>query len=166
MARGETWSGEIKERARALLVLKNASAVAKELKLPYSTVKTWEKEFLRQPQEDTEKSLEELRNEKKRAFVTSAWELIEKTENLLVRRVERATNSEDVIDKIAEEILHDGDLTAEKKKAIIGKLSLVKLESVRELAVLLGTLYDKQALASKECTQIIGGEIRKFEDFE
>lgn len=165
MARGETWGGEIKEKARALLVVKNASAVAKELNLPYSTVKTWEKECSKKSEKENEKSLEELRNEKKRAFVASAWELIEKTENILVRRVERATNSEETLDEIVE-IVADEALSADKKKMLINKLSLVRLESVKELAVLLGTLYDKQALASKECTLVIGEEIKKFEDFE
>ncbi len=162
MARGEKHSDEIKEKARALLVFKNASAVAKELGLPYSTVKTWEKECMKTTSGE---NLEELRNEKKRAFVASAWELIEKTEAILARRVERAANSEAVLDEIVSEIVEEGELTPDKKKAILTKLSLVRLENVKELAVLLGTLYDKQALACKESTQIFGGEERKFEDF-
>lgn len=164
MARGEKYSDEIKERARALLVFNNASVVAKELGLPYSTVKTWEKGFAK-PAPTSEKDLEELRNEKKRAFVLHAWELIEKTETILARRIERATNSEAVLDEIVKEINADGELTPDKKKTIISKLSLVRLENVKELAVVLGTLYDKQALACKESTQIIGGDAPKFEDF-
>nr|DAI27434.1 MAG TPA: hypothetical protein [Caudoviricetes sp.] len=46
-------------------------------------------------------------------------------------------------------------------------MSAIKIESVKELAVVLGTLYDKQALANKEATAIVEGNIavKKFEDF-
>ena len=47
------------------------------------------------------------------------------------------------------------------------KLAKIKVEDVKSLATVLGTLYDKQALANKEATAIVEGSItvKKFEDF-
>ena len=49
MAQGKKYNDDVKERAFALLACNNSVAyVAKELDLPYSTVKTWEKNFFAQ----------------------------------------------------------------------------------------------------------------------
>ena len=94
MAQGKKYNDDLKERAFALLVCNNSVAyVAKELDLPYSTVKTWEKKFLAQSEElarqekerddgspndevtksNDELDLAKLRKKKKEEFVESAW---------------------------------------------------------------------------------------------
>ena len=52
-------------------------------------------------------------------------------------------------------------------RSLYSKISAIKIENVRELSTVLGTLYDKQALANKEATAIVEGDIKvkKFEDF-
>ena len=49
---------------------------------------------------------------------------------------------------------------------LIDKLKALKNFKLSELSTLIGTMYDKQALANKEATTIVGGNItvRKFED--
>lgn len=187
MAQGKKYNDDIKEKAFALLACNNnAMDVAKQLGLKYTTVKTWEKKYLEQSKELAEKrarggdsyevtksesefDLEKLRNENKKKFVNDAWRLIDKTKTLLERRLDRAIESEDELDRLVEEIcrLDNKDLTYEQRKALYSKIKSLKLEQAKELAVVLGTLYDKQALANKEATAIVEGNItvKKFEDF-
>jgi len=189
MAQGKKYNDDLKERAFALLAVNNSvSYVANELGLPYSTVKTWEKKFLAQsaelerrekeqgevgpqtdevtkPNEDLD--LARLRKKKKEEFVEDSWRLVSKTATLIERRLDRAIGSEDVIDELLDEILSldHKELTDAQRKSLYAKISAIKIENVRELAVVLGTLYDKQALANKEPTTIVDGDVVvKFED--
>lgn len=203
MAKGKKYNDDIKEKAFALLACNNnAQVVADKLGLPYTTIKTWEKNWIRQAQEREarqralqetpqgadnaeaegaptnpvtkstkfeDESLIELRKKKKAEFVDDAWGLIGKIRTLLERRLDRALDSEGVLDELVEEItqLDHKQLTDSQRKALYLKMSSIKIESVKELAVVLGTLYDKQALANKEATAIVEGNIavKKFEDF-
>ena len=188
MAQGKKYNDDLKERAFALLACNNSVAyVAKELDLPYSTVKTWEKKFLAKSEElakqereqgdgspndevtksNDELDLAKLRKKKKEEFIEDSWNLIGKVETLLERRLNRAIGSEDVIDTLLEEILalDHKELTDQQRKSLYTRISALKIENVKELAVVLGTLYDKQALANKEATQIVDNSVTiKFED--
>lgn len=184
MAQGKKYNDDIKEKAYALLACNNnAQVVADELGIPYTTVKTWEKKWVKEAQGQTETrqatgetatkpyedNIIELRKKKKEEFVENAWGLIGKIRTLLERRLDRALDSEDVLDELVEEItkLDHKDLSDTQRKALYSKMNSIKVESVKELAVVLGTLYDKQALANKEATAIVEGNIavKKFEDF-
>lgn len=188
MAQGKKYNDDLKERAFALLACNNSVAyVAKVLDLPYSTVKTWEKKFLARseelarqekerddgsPNDEVTKSSDELdlaklRKKKKEEFVENAWGLISKCETLIERRLNRAIGSEDVIDELLDEILQldHKELTEPQRKALYSRIAAIKIENVKELAVVLGTLYDKQALANKEATSIVDNNVTiKFED--
>lgn len=181
MAQGKKYNDDIKEKAYALLACNNnAQVVADELGIPYTTVKTWEKKWVKQAQGQAEATGEavtkhdedniiELRKKKKAEFVEDAWGLIGKIRTLLERRIDRALDSEDKLDELVEEItkLDNKQLTDAQRKALYSKMHSIKIESTKELAVVLGTLYDKQALANKEATAIVGGNIsfKKFEDY-
>ncbi len=200
MARGQKYNDDLKERAFALLAANNSVAYAsRELSLPYSTVKTWEKKFLARSEElarqekekgnggsgndevangsankdavginsAEEKDLVKLRKKKKEEFVENAWTLIGQCETLIGRRIARALESENAIDELLNEILmlDRKDLTEPQRKSLYSKISAIKIENVKELAIVLGTLYDKQALANKEPTTIADNNITlKFED--
>lgn len=193
MAQGKKYSDEIKEKAIALLSCNNASFVAEELGLPYSTVKTWEMKALKQAKKDleakeasdgegkgddevtkptkrfTEQNLVELRQKKKEEFIESAWELINLSKGVLEKRLKRAMDNEEALDELVDEImtLDYKTLTAQQRQALYMKLAKIKVDDVKSLATVLGTLYDKQALANKEATAIVEGSItvKKFEDF-
>lgn len=181
MAQGKKYNDDIKEKAYALLACNNnAQVVADELGIPYTTVKTWEKKWVKQAQgraeatgetvtKHDEDNLIELRKKKKAEFVEDAWGLIGKIRTLLERRIDRALDSEDILDELVEEItkLDNKQLTDAQRKALYSKMHSIKIESAKELAVVLGTLYDKQALANKEATAIVEGNIsfKKFEDY-
>lgn len=170
MARGQKYNDDLKEKAFALLAVNNSvSLVAKELGLPRSTVKTWKEIYDKEAEEGGEPTIAELRQENKKRFVDDAWRLINKTKTLLERRLDRALTNEDELDELLDEIckLDNKELSNEQRKALYSKIKTLKLEQTKELAVVLGTLYDKQALANKEATAIIDGNItfKKFEDF-
>lgn len=170
MARGQKYNDDLKEKAFALLAVNNSvSLVAKELGLPRSTVKTWKEIYDKEAEEGGEPTIAELRQENKKRFVDDAWRLIDKTKTLLERRLDRALTNEDELDELLDEIckLDNKELSNEQRKALYQKIKTLKLEQTKELAVVLGTLYDKQALANKEATAIIDGNItyKKFEDF-
>lgn len=184
MARGQKYNDDIKEKAFALLAVNNnVQEVAKQLNLPYNTVKTWEKKFLKEAEEqqkakaeaennqevedyqDTNlrtENLVELRNKKKKEFVDSSWNIISKAQTLLERRITRALEKEDELDSLVTEIeqLDYKDLSQEQRKALHKKMAAIKVEDVGKLATMLGTLYDKQALANNEATSKVDGVIR------
>ena len=169
--RGQKYNNDIKEKAFALLEVNNSvSYVANELGLPRSTVKSWKEEYDKKAEEGGEPTIAELRQKKKEQFVKDAWAMIEKTNTILKRRLDRAIESENEIDKLLDEImqLNHIELTNAQRKALYARISVLKIEDVRALSTVLGTLYDKQALANKEATQIVEGEIafKKFEDYE
>lgn len=177
--RGKKFNDDIKEKAFALLATNNnAKVVADTLGLKYTTVKTWEKKFLKEAEEqqkakaeaennqevadkqDTNftnlrtENLVELRNKKKKEFVDSSWNIISKAQKLLERRITRALESEDELDSLVKEIeqLDYQDLSQDQRKALYRKMAAIKIEDIGKLATTLGTLYDKQALANDEPT--------------
>lgn len=182
MAKGKKYNDDVKEKAYALLACNNnAQVVADELGIPYTTVKTWEKKWVNEAQGQTEArqmtvetatkpyedNIIELRKKKKEEFVENAWRLIGKVQSVLERRIDRAIESEDTIDSVVDGIKTDKEKSSGQKSALLSKLGEIKVESVKELAIVLGTLYDKQALANKEATSIVEGNVslKKFEDF-
>ena len=159
MARGQKQPNNAdRERARALLLTDTVASVARQLGRPWSTIKDWKKEFER------DNSFVKLREERKKKFVNDAWDLIDMSRRIIARRLERALDGEDVLDELCDEIMQD--VTPEKRKAIRDKFTALKIENVKDIAVVLGTIYDKQALANKEPTNILDGEVsvKKFED--
>ena len=175
MAKGQKYNDDIKEKAFALLVSNNNVAlVAKELGIPRPTIIGWVKARDKKAKESGEATLDDLRQEKKKDFIDNAWKLIGDSMSVAQRRISRELELEDSIDKIAE-IMKGNAKKIEEETGIgwfellnlIDKLKTVKNFKLGELSTLVGTMYDKQALANKEETQIIGGNIsvKKFEDF-
>ena len=178
--RGKKFNDDIKEKAFALLATNNnAKVVADTLGLKYTTVKTWEKKFLKEAEEQQKakdskdnvnqsvtnlrsENLIELRNKKKKEFVDNSWNIISKAQTLLERRITRALEKEDELDSLVSEIerLDYTDLSQEQRKSLHRKMAAIKVEDVGKLATMLGTLYDKQALANNEATSKVDGVIR------
>lgn len=168
MAKGQKYNDDIKEQAIAMLTVNNSvSFVARELGLPRSTVKTWKIQFDKEAEANGEDNIAKLRQKKKEEFVSKAWDIIDIGKEILLRRFRRALESEDKLDALEKELmtLPNTDLSTEQKKALARKLAVIKVEDVGKLTTALGTLYDKQALASNEATSREEQIIKKFEDF-
>lgn len=179
---GKKHKDELKEKAFALLVSNNASYVAKELGLPYSTVKTWENKFIKEGRkkiangetsQNDEDNLVKLRNKKREEFVNSAWENIELADKLIKRKLKRALEQEDQIDEliaVANEELDEEESeknrsNEKKRQRICSKIDALKLDNLSQISTTLGTLYDKQALANGEATSREETIIKGFEDY-
>ena len=170
MAKGQKYNDDIREKAIALLTVNNSvSFVARELGLPRSTVKSWKEAFDKEAAESGEDNIAKLRQKKKEDFINDAWKLIDLSKGVLEKRLTRAMDNEEALDELVEEIskLDYKTLTSQQRQALYMKLAKIKVDDVKSLATVLGTLYDKQALANKEATAIVEGSItvKKFEDF-
>ena len=150
-----------KELAYALYAVSgNVTEVADRLGIPRTTVSTWLKNA--SPDE-----LDTLRQKQKEMFIAEAWSIIGNTQAVIRRRIERALNSEDAIDTLIYEVesMSEEELSRDAKKALIKKLKAIACEDISKVATVMGTMYDKAALASKEATAILGGSLR-LEDFD
>lgn len=160
--KGQKYSEEIKEKARALLsVNDNAEYVARQMDIPVSTVRTWKKQFLAEtPGED---SFAEIRKKNKEAFINAAWRDIDLASDILHRRLKRASQDERKLDSVLAMVALDSELEIKDKKAIIDLLLSIKLVDISKISTVLGVLYDKQALASKDATSVVDTNV-KYED--
>lgn len=152
MARGKKTSPEDKYKVMALWFTNyNLRETARILNMPLSTVKgivdenRYKEEF------------EELRTQKQKEFADKATEVIEKTLILLNKRLDRAISDEEELDDLIDEVyFKDNDeMSYTEKSAIISKIKGLQLQSVKELATLMGTTFDKRALSRGETTQNI-----------
>jgi transposase len=165
---GSKYGDEIKEKAYALLMAgNNVSFVSKQLGLPYNTIKGWKSNF-----EKEDDNFSKLRNKKKEEFIEDSWKIINLANTLLERRLARAITSEDDLDELVAEIteLDYKKLTDSQRKGLYAKVAAIKVEDVGKIATVLGTLYDKQALANNEATVnagikvTLGGDLDKYAD--
>lgn len=166
--KGQGYDDEIKEKILAELASGTSlCALSRKYDIAKSTISGWKKALNNPGNEDKLDQFEQLRTKKKREFVEKAWSNIEAGNKLIQRRFERALDNEDAIDSLLSEImsLPNTELSTEQKKALAKKLSNIRLDDVGKIAITLGTLYDKQALANKEPTNI-EGQVKKFEDFD
>lgn len=170
-----------KEKAQALKRLKageSASLVAREMKIPRSTLIGWkdgeamsararkknagarnvsdsstgrEKEKPIPPTPTASAGNSE-QVQHKQNFSKVSWGNIDKAQQLLARRLSRAIDYEKEIDEIVDIILeaNDEELDYKQKMTLINKLKAIKITDIRDIVVMIGTLYDKQALANDE----------------
>lgn len=149
-----------REQAYALYaVCGNVTEVAERMGIPRTTVSGWLKNA---PSDD----LSVLRHKQKELFITDAWRVIGDAQEVLRRRLERALSQEDAIDEIISEVMDtpDAELSRDAKNSLIKKLSVLRCDDLSKVAVVLGTMYDKAALAAKDTTAD-GGDSSSLEDF-
>ena len=72
----------------------------------------------------------------------------------LEQRIDLATEHENELEEIIDEIwmTDKKEMNETKKKALVAKIAGMQLYSLKELAVAIGTMYDKRALAKGEST--------------
>ena len=152
--RGQKHSEALREKALALLATNNSlSEVSRQLHISTSTLQTWKNKH------ENDEDFVNLRKKKKEEFVNNAWKLIEDSMKIAQERVTRELIAEESIDKIAE-ILKKNANEIEKETGVgwyelldlIDKLKTSKSFKLSEISTLIGTIYDKQALANDEST--------------
>lgn len=150
--RGKKITEEQKEKLKAVIYLNPDAPKAewsKQSGIPEATVHGILKDenFL-----DRDK-FEEARSIKKAEFINEAWEVVSKALKLTNKRFTKALDDEDAIQAMVDNIKDHG-LTAKETGSLISTLHSLQMTNIRDIAVALGTIYDKQALASGEPTQI------------
>ena len=130
------------------------SDTARDLGIPISTVKRVV---------DDNKGKEEFRklcDDRKQDFCKPASDVIDKGLILLDRRFTRAIEHEQELDDIIDVISSDDDIPQCDKMRIVGKLQAMQLQDVKAISTVIGTLYDKRALATGAATGRMDVEIR------
>lgn len=149
MAKGQKYTDDIKERALAeYATCGNVKETARKLKIPYSTVRGWLDR--KEPDE-----LDKVRDEKKREFIEGAWDVVINGTKLENRRIKTALSKEAEFEKIIEEItnMSPKEVPENIKAIIIPKLRMLQVQDLKSIAIAVGTMYDKRALAEGEVTE-------------
>ena len=151
MAQGSKYTDEQKEQALAMLTTMSVKAVSENLNIPENTLRDWKKNA-----EKTNPEFVELRNEKKKQFVEKAWNIMEKANQLLERKLDRALTKEKELDDALDELYEETDFEKKKDREkylrVARKVDALKMENIGQLSTVIGTMYDKQALINKEAT--------------
>ena len=151
MAQGSKYTDEQKEQALAMLTTMSVKAVSENLNIPENTLRDWKKNA-----EKTNPEFVELRNEKKKQFVEKAWNIMEKANQLLERKLDRALTKEKELDDALDELYEETDFEKKKDREkylrVARKVDALKVENIGQLSTVIGTMYDKQALINKEAT--------------
>lgn len=153
------YSDDIREKALALYdQVSNISKVAKELGIPKTTVSDWVKNREIPEEVVLRKAVEKI------DFTTSATEIIDKSMKLMERRLNTAIEFEDEFGLFMEEIAKDKEINASSYKNIMNKLATLQIAKTSDLTQMVGTLYDKRALAKGESTASTSIRIEMDED--
>ena len=119
------------------------NATAKQFNVSDTTVK----DIIERNYDDFKK----IQEEKKEDFLSRSNRIIDKMTNLLDRRVTRALEKEDEIDKTidfiwdVDENAEDKDekMTYKEKVALVKQLGRISLNSMNEITTSMGTVFDK-----------------------
>ena len=126
----------------------NYSETARQLNIPVGTVEDVYKRNI------DKEEFTKLRKEKTEEFTETATRIINKATNLMEQRIDLATEHENELEEIIDEIwmTDKKEMNETKKKALVAKIAGMQLYSLKELSVAVGTMYDKRALAKGEST--------------
>ena len=155
MARGKKTSEAKREQAKALIYLNpnvTEPEIAKTIGIGKSTAHYLKKDII---ENDIGKDeFESLREEKKKQFIEEAWEVVGKALKLTNKRFTKALEDEGALEEIISRMNADVEIKGAEKQALYRRLKDLQMTNIRDIAIALGTIYDKQALASGEPTMI------------
>lgn len=138
-------SEETKELARARVAAGDSlSKVARELGVAKSTLSGW----LNQADWDGH---QEVRADQKQRFIRQAWDSVFKAVTVGDKRLGFVLENADTLDQAVGAVT-SSDLSNTDKTQILKVLSSLANVPLKDLAIYIGTVYDKIALASGEPT--------------
>lgn len=143
----------------------NNCDIAEKFGIAESTVRKYRKEFEKDP------DYANLCEHKKEEFIKLGWDTIINSSQLVNRRIKRANESEKEMDVLLRGIIDIMTKDPERFNAsaietFVKKFIPLQVMDMSKVASVLGTIYDKVALASKEPTQNINAsfDVTRFED--
>jgi len=151
-SRGKKLEETKKEQAKAIVMLNpdiSERDLAREVGIGNSTAHSLKVEIINNDAD----AYEQARAAKKKEFIDEAWEVVQKALKLANKRFSKALDDEAEIEALISTI-KDEDLTQAQKKSLISRLTALQMTNIRDIAVAMGTIYDKGALAAGEPTVI------------
>lgn len=146
-AKKRPWTDADKERAIAVYMSgKNLSQTSRETGVPISTLRGW-------LAEESPEEIAKARLDAKTRFINEAWNAIMKGLTVGNTVMSFLLENGDKIDK-AYQAVCDVDLPERDKVQILKVLANVTNISLKDIAIYVGTLYDKIALATGKPTAI------------
>ncbi len=168
MASGQKYNNDVKEKAYAYFdTYNNMEFISRKLGVPVSTLWGWKRKYDKMTEEDP--ALAAARAQYKKEFVRSAWHSIRMAQEVMERRLRRAVENEDLIDELmslVEQEAREEKVSEKRRLGLVAKVSALHCDDLGKLSATLGMLYDKQALANREATEIVDGELafKRFEE--
>ena len=143
----KTYSDEIKETARARVAAgESLSKVARSLDVAKSTLSSW----LTQNDRDGH---QEARDDQKQRFIRQAWDSVFKAVTVGDKRLGFVLENADTLDRAVKAVT-SSELSNTDKAQVLKVLASLANVPLRDLAIYIGTVYDKIALASGEPTSV------------
>lgn len=163
MAKGKKTSPEVIYKVMVSWSLTQSFAeTARELGMPETTVEKIVKDH------KDEKEFAELCAENKEWFKSSAERILRKSTTLLERKLDRALYDEAQLDALIDDIFKNAvseeGISPEHRKALIKTLSSMQLYDIKALSTVIGTTFDKKALAEGDATENVKVEIKLPKD--
>ncbi len=144
--KGKKTTEEKKEEVKALLYINpyiSQREISRQTNIPLTTVHEIQKTIVNTDE------FEQVRTQKKQEFIDKAWNVVQKALVLTEKRFDKALENEAEFDLLLDKI-NDSEMTLKEKSALLSKLKAIEMTNIRDIAITLGTIYDKQALASGE----------------
>jgi hypothetical protein len=113
------------------------------------------------------RTFEELRTLNQERFIEDAGEIVGMSQQLVKHDLAYAIEHRAKIDKAIDVLCRRGEeLTTQELKACVKVLLELKLPDIGKLSSVMGTMYDKRALAKGEPTENVSGAVAvlRFED--
>ena len=139
MPMGAKIKDEIREKVIAMHnAEESAGAIAKALGIGKTTACS----IINDYKENYPDEYDQIRTQKKIQHIEGAGKALDGLLGILERRVNTIRDKEDVLDEIID-VIDDGDLSPQKKSALIGKMQTLLSPKLTELTTAFGTIYDK-----------------------
>ena len=189
MAQGKKLDDKQIELMRAYLAQGTSIAeTARRMELPKSTVATWKKRFEgeKTPEEDDldleqprpqkgagarvlgeGQTFKELRTKSLEAVIRDAGDIVSMSQQLIKHNLSYAVEHRERIDRAINVLVARGeDISPQELRFCVKVLTELKQPDIGKLSSVMGTAFDKQALACGDPTVNLGGSVgvRRFED--
>lgn len=156
MAKGKKRTGEDFAKVKALYAARLTIAeISEKLAIPDRTIRNWVTKW----EADKDEELAELSEVQKNRFIDKAQRIIDKASNLLEIKIDKAVKSEREGQELLEQLeatLREAGASEEDIKAQLEALRKVvdksKVENISQVSTVIGTMYDKKALAEGRST--------------
>ena len=163
MARGKKTSPEVIYQVMvSWATTHNYSETARELGMAMTTVEKIVKVNKDKPE------FVKLCDEKKKNFADKATDIIDKGLELIDRRLSVALEKQDELDRLIYEIENtdEEEISYKQKMSAINLIREAQIQKIKDISTMIGTLYDKRALAKGESTSNTKVEIKLPEGIE